>query len=85
MNKTTSMPNHAVGECYKATGQYKAGEFIDLRQTLNIHDPENKYIWARELDRKKLLSNSITIAGAALFSVGFLVGIYCLVLLGLLL
>ena len=68
MNKS----NHAVGECYKATGQYKAGEFIDLRQTLNIHDPENQYVWADELDRKKLLSNSIAI-GAGLFA-----GMYCL-------
>jgi hypothetical protein len=65
MNKS----NHAVGECYKATGQYKAGEFIDLRRDLNIHDPENAYQWADELDRKKLLWNSITIGGAALFSV----------------
>jgi|11_taG_2_1085331.scaffolds.fasta_scaffold88113_2 hypothetical protein len=70
LNRT---PNHAVGECYKPYS------------TLNIHDPDNQYVWADELDRKKLLWNSITIGGAALFSVGFLVGIYCLVLLGLLL
>jgi hypothetical protein len=26
----------------------------------NIHDPENQYVWADELDSKKLLWNSIT-------------------------
>ena len=77
--------NHAVGECYKASGQYKAGEFIDLRRDLNIHDPENQYVWADAAASKKLLWNSITVLGAVLGGLGFIVGIYCLVFLGMLL
>jgi hypothetical protein len=69
LNRT---PNHAVGECYKPAA-------------LNIHDPDNKYVWADEVDRKKLLYNCITAGGAALGALGFLVGIYCLVFLGMLL
>ena len=76
LNRT---PNHAVGECYKATGQYKAGEFIDLRQTLNIHDPDNQYVWADEGE------GWVIWAGRALGVLGLFTGIYCLVLLGLLL
>ena len=82
MNKTTRTPNWAVGEAYKASGQYKAGEFIDLRRDLNIHDPENQYVWADASASKKLLWNSIT---AVLGGLGFIVGIYCLVFLGMLL
>ena len=70
LNRT---PNHAVGECYKPHSK------------LNVHDPDNKYVWADELASKKLLSNSITIAGAALGALGFITGIYCLVFLGMLL
>lgn len=77
--------NWAVGEAYKVTGQYKAGEFVDLHRHLNIHDPENQYVWADELDSKKLLWNSITVIGAALGALGFITGIYCLVFLGMLL
>lgn len=71
--KLNRTPNHAVGECYKPHSK------------LNIHDPENQYIWADELASKKLLSNSITIAGAALGVLGLFTGIYCLVFLGMLL
>ena len=70
LNRT---PNHAVGECYKPNSK------------LNIHDPENQYVWADELDSKKLLWNSITVIGAALGVLGLFTGIYCLVFLGMLL
>jgi hypothetical protein len=67
LNRT---PNHAVGECYKPHSK------------LNIHDPDNKYVWAEE---KTLLWNSITVVGGALGALGFITGIYCLVFLGMLL
>ena len=67
LNRT---PNHAVGECYKPHSK------------LNIHDPDNKYVWA---DEKTLLCNCITLVGGALGALGFLTGIYCLVFLGMLL
>lgn len=70
LNRT---PNHAVGECYKMNTAH------DLRQTLNIHDPDNQYIWADEGE------GWVIWAGRALFGIGFLVGIYCLVFLGMLL
>ena len=68
INSTKS--NHAVGECYKPHSK------------LNIHDPDNKYVWA---DEKTLLCNCITLVGGALGALGFITGIYCLVFLGMLL
>ena len=65
----TKKPNHAVGECYKPHSK------------LNIHDPENRYRWADEAAPVPALAW----AGRALFTVGFLTGIYCLVFLGMLL
>ena len=65
----TKKPNHAVGECYKPQSK------------LNIHDPENQYVWADEAAPVPAL----VWAGRALFTVGFLTGIYCLVFLGMLL
>jgi hypothetical protein len=73
MRKTAGTSNHAVGECYKPHSK------------LNIHDPDNKYVWADVVARKKLLSNSITLVGGALGALGFITGIYCLVFLGMLL
>ena len=74
MNKS----NWAVGEAYKLNTAH------DPRKR-NIHDPENQYVWADELDSKKLLWNSITVIGAALGVLGLFTGIYCLVFLGMLL
>lgn len=65
----TKRPNHAVGECYKPHSK------------LNIHDPDNQYVWADEEQPVPAL----VWAGRALFTVGFLTGIYCLVFLGMLL
>lgn len=70
--------SHAVGEAYKMNTAH------DPRKR-NIHDPEGKYQWASEVDRKKLLYNCITAGGAVLGALGFLVGIYMLVFLGMLL
>ncbi len=70
-----SKSNWAVGEAYKMNTAH------DPRKR-NIHDPDNKYVWA---DEKTLLCNCITIAGAALGALGFITGIYCLVFLGMLL
>lgn len=69
----------AVGEAYKASGQYKAGEFIDLHRDLNIHDPEGKYRWQDE----EANAPAWVWAMRALGALGFLVGIYGFVLLGL--
>ena len=66
LNRT---PNHAVGECYKP------------HSMLNIHDPDNQYVWADEAAPVPAL----VWVGRALFTVGFLTGIYCLVFLGMLL
>ena len=72
--------NWAVGEAYKMNTAH------DPRKR-NIHDPENAYKWvdSNKLASKKLLWNSITVVGAALGALGFIVGIYCLVFLGMLL
>ena len=72
--------NWAVGEAYKMNTAH------DPRKR-NIHDPENVYKWvdSNKLASKKLLWNSITVVGAALGALGFIVGIYCLVFLGMLL
>ena len=64
LNRT---PNHAVGECYKPNAK------------LNIHDPENQYVWADEG------SGWFIWTMRALGALGFMVGIYCLVFLGMLL
>jgi len=54
---------------------------ICFPRDLNIHDPENRYRWADEAEPVPALAW----AGRALFTVGFLTGIYCLVFLGMLL
>jgi len=64
LNRT---PNHAVGECYKPNAK------------LNIHDPENQYVWADEGEGWFIWTMR------ALGALGFMVGIYCLVFLGMLL
>ena len=75
-----SKSNWAVGEAYKMNTAH------DPRKR-NIHDPENAYKWvdSNKLASKKLLWNSITVVGAALGALGFIVGIYSLVFLGMLL
>jgi len=70
-----SKANWAVGEAYKMNTAH------DPRKR-NIHDPDNKYVWA---DEKTLLCNCITLVGGALGALGFITGIYCLVFLGMLL
>ena len=75
MKKTARVSNHAVGEVYKA------GEFIDLRRDLNIHDRDNQYVWADEGAEAPAWVWVMRALGA----LGFMVGIYCLVFLGLLL
>jgi len=71
MNKrnqvTPRKSNHAVGEVYKP------------HSDLNIHDPDNKYVWADEGEGWFIWTMR------ALGGLGFLVGIYCLVFLGMLL
>lgn len=69
----STKPNHAVGEVYKA------GKFIDLRRDLNIHDPENQYRWQDENGGWFIWTMR------ALGALGFIVGIYSLVFLGMLL
>jgi hypothetical protein len=64
LNRT---PNHAVGECYKPNSK------------LNIHDPENQYVWADEGEGWFIWTMR------ALGALGFITGIYCLVFLGMLL
>lgn len=71
--KLSRTPNHAVGEVYKA------GEFVDLHRHLNIHDPENQYVWVNEGE------GWVIWAGRALGVLGLFTGIYCLVFLGMLL
>ena len=73
--------NHAVGEAYKASGQYKAGEFIDLHRDLNTHDPYNQYRWQDEEANAPAWVWAMRLLG----TLGFFVGIYCLVFLGVLL
>ena len=51
----------------------------DLHRNLNIHDPENKYRWEDEGGGRLIW------AMRALGAVGFIVGIYSLVFLGMLL
>lgn len=53
----------------------------DLQSTLNIHDPEGKYRWANE----KAGSGWLIWTMRALGALGFMVGIYSLVFLGMLL
>ena len=65
INSTKS--NHAVGECYKPHAK------------LNIHDPDNKYVWADEGEGWFIWTMR------ALGALGFITGIYCLVFLGMLL
>jgi hypothetical protein len=67
VTKLNRTPNHAVGECYKP------------HANLNLHDPENKYVWADEG-----LPAWVWMA-RALGALGFITGIYCLVFLGMLL
>ena len=63
-------PNHAVGECYKARGELKAGEFIDLHRDLNIHDPDNKYAWKEEVTATQaMLIAAKMIGGGLLFAI----------------
>ena len=62
-------PNHAVGECYKPNSE------------LNIHDPDNQYVWA---DADAEVPAWVWVM-RALGAFGFMVGIYCLVFLGMLL
>lgn len=58
---------------------HAVGECYKPQSTMNIHDPDNKYRWADEP------TPALVWVGRALFSVGFLTGIYCLVFLGMLL
>ena len=67
VTKLNRTPNHAVGECYKP------------HANLNLHDPENKYVWADEG------LPAWVWAARALGALGFITGIYCLVFLGMLL
>jgi hypothetical protein len=67
VTKLNRTPNHAVGECYKP------------HANLNLHDPENKYVWADEG-----LPAWVWMA-RGLGALGFITGIYCLVFLGMLL
>lgn len=55
---------HAVGECYK---------------TLNIHDPHDEHVWAKEVPLWKVVLGKV-LAGAAL-----LLGLWAITFLGLLL
>ena len=61
-------PNHAVGECYKPNSE------------LNIHDPDNQYVWA---DADAEVPAWVWVM-RALAVVGFFVGIYMLTLLAFL-
>ncbi len=54
---------------------------IYFPRDLNLHDPDNKYQWREE----EPPVSAWVWAGRALFAVGFLTGIYCLVFLGMLL
>lgn len=67
-----SKSNWTVGEAYKMNTAH------DPRKR-NIHDPDNQYVWADEGE------GWLIWAGRALFTVGFITGIYCLVFLGMLL
>ena len=53
----------------------------DLQSTLNIHDPKNQYRWADE----KAGGGWLIWTMRALGALGFMVGIYSLVFLGMLL
>lgn len=65
--KLNRTPNHAVGEVYKPYAK------------LNLHDPENKYVWKDEGEGWLIWTKQ------ALSVLGLFVGIYCLVFLGMLL
>jgi len=65
--KLNRTPNHAVGEVYKP------------HTNLNLHDPENKYVWKEEGEGWFIWTMR------ALGALGFITGIYCLVFLGMLL
>jgi len=54
---------------------------ICFPRDLNLHDPDDEYVWADEGAEVP----AWVWAGRALFTVGFLTGIYCLVFLGMLL
>jgi len=67
-------PAWTVGEAYKMNATQ------DPRER-NTHDPDNKYQWREE----EPPVSAWVWAGRALFTVGFLTGIYSLVFLGMLL
>lgn len=66
--------NWAVGEAYKMNTTH------DPRKR-NIHDPDNQYVWA---DADAEVPAWVWVM-RALGAFGFMVGIYCLVFLGMLL
>ena len=66
--------NWAVGEAYKMNTAH------DPRKR-NIHDPDNQYVWADEVAEVPAWVWVMRALGAF----GFMVGIYCLVFLGMLL
>jgi len=66
--------NWAVGEAYKMNTAH------DPRKR-NIHDPDNQYVWA---DADAEVPAWVWVM-RALGAFGFMVGIYCLVFLGMLL
>ena len=54
---------------------------ICFPRDLNIHDPDNQYVWADEVAEAPVWVWVMRALGAF----GFMVGIYCLVFLGMLL
>ena len=68
-----------IGERVERRELQAACKYQNFPRDLNIHDPKNQYRWEGEGE------GWVIWTGRALFTVGFLTGIYCLVFLGMLL